>query len=73
MTEVLQWLGHLENSKIVALLIFFVTFCGILIYVFTGKQRRDRLESYKYIPFADEEKSHGVSPRTDETRKVDER
>ena len=73
MTEVLQWLGRLENSKIVALLIFFVTFCGILIYVFTGKQRRDRLESYKYIPFADEEKSHGESPRTDETRKVDER
>ena len=73
MTEVLQWLGRLENSKIVALLIFFVTFCGILIYVFTGKQRRDRLESYKYIPFADEAKSHGESPRTDETRKVDER
>ncbi|MBI5041764.1 MAG: cbb3-type cytochrome c oxidase subunit 3 [Gammaproteobacteria bacterium] len=72
MTEALQWLGRLENSKIVALLLFFVTFCGILFYVFTGKQRKDRLESYKYIPFADEEKSHGDSSRTDETRKVDE-
>ena len=68
MTDVLQWLGRLENSKIVALLIFFVTFCGILIYVFTGKQRRDRLESYKYIPFDDEDK-----PASDETRKADER
>ncbi len=72
MTEALQWLGRLENSKIVALLLFFVTFCGILIYVFTGKKRKARLESYKYIPFADEEKSHGDSSRTDETRKVDE-
>jgi len=68
MTEMLQWLGHLENSKIVALLIFFVTFCGILIYVFTGKQRKERLESYKYIPFDDEDKS-----ASDETRKADER
>lgn len=68
MAEMLQWLGHMENSKIVALLIFFVTFCGILIYVFTGKQRKKRLESYKYIPFADEQ---GRAP--DEKSKVDER
>ena len=72
MTEALQWLGRLENSKIVALLIFFVTFCGILVYVFTGKQRKQRLESYKYIPFADEKPSPGESSGTDETRKVDE-
>ncbi|MEZ5584238.1 MAG: cbb3-type cytochrome c oxidase subunit 3 [Candidatus Competibacteraceae bacterium] len=30
-------------------------FCGILIYVLTGKQRARRLESYKYIPFDDDE------------------
>jgi cbb3-type cytochrome oxidase subunit 3 len=68
MSEVLQWLGRLENSKIVALLIFFVTFCAILLYVFTGKKRRERLESYKYIPFADEDKTESA-----DTRKVDER
>lgn len=68
MSDVLQWLGRLENSKIVALLIFFVTFCAILLYVFTGKKRRERLESYKYIPFADEDKSESA-----DTRKVDER
>jgi len=67
MAEMMQWLGRLENSKIVALLIFFVTFCGILIYVFTGKQRKERLESYKYIPFDDEDK-----PASDETRKADD-
>lgn len=66
MSDLLQWLGRLENSKIVALLIFFVTFCAILLYVFTGKKRRDRLESYKYIPFADEVKTEST-----DTRKVD--
>lgn len=68
MSDFLQWIGRLENSKIVALLIFFVTFCAILLYVFTGKKRRERLESYKYIPFADEDKSESA-----DTRKVDER
>ena len=68
MSDFLQWIGRLENSKVVALLIFFVTFCAILLYVFTGKKRRERLESYKYIPFADEDKTESA-----DTRKVDER
>ena len=68
MADFFQWLGRMENSKIVALLIFFVTFCAILLYVFTGKKRRERLESYKYIPFADEDQSE-----TADKRKVDER
>ncbi len=56
MPEWLQWLGRFENSKILALLIFFFTFCGILIYVYTGKKRTRRLESYKYIPLHDDER-----------------
>jgi cbb3-type cytochrome oxidase subunit 3 len=55
MPEWIQWFGRLENSKILALLLFFVTFCGILIYVYTGKKRSERLESYKYIPLQDDE------------------
>ncbi len=55
MPEWLLWFTRLENSKIVALLLFFSTFCGILIYVYTGKKRSERLESYKYIPLDDEE------------------
>jgi cbb3-type cytochrome oxidase subunit 3 len=55
MPEWIQWFGRLENSKILALLLFFVTFCGILIYVYTGKNRSERLESYKYIPLQDDE------------------
>jgi cbb3-type cytochrome oxidase subunit 3 len=54
MPEWVLWLGRFENSKIVALLLFFITFCGILIYVYTGKKRSRRLESYKYIPLQDD-------------------
>jgi cbb3-type cytochrome oxidase subunit 3 len=56
MPEWIQWFGRFENSKILALLLFFVTFCGIVIYVYTGKKRSQRLESYKYIPLQDDEK-----------------
>lgn len=49
-----SWFTHMENSKPLALLLFFTVFCAILLYVFTGKQRAERLESYKYIPLQDE-------------------
>ncbi|MDG4549254.1 MAG: cbb3-type cytochrome c oxidase subunit 3 [Candidatus Contendobacter sp.] len=55
MFDWLLWFTHMENSKPLALVLFFGAFCGVLIYVFTGKQRAKRLESYKYIPFDDEE------------------
>ena len=54
MTDWLMWFTQMENSKPLALVLFFITFCGILIYVFTGKKRSSRLESYKNIPFQDE-------------------
>lgn len=49
------WITDLGNSKIVALLLFSTTFVGILLYIFTGKKRSERLESYRYMPFQDEE------------------
>lgn len=54
-----MWFTRMENSKVVALVLFFVTFCLILLYVFTGRARKKRLESYKYIPFqeSDDDKS----------------
>jgi len=55
------WFTRFENSKIVALLLFFVTFCGILIYTFTGKKRTRRLESYKYIPFEGDDSDAGAT------------
>lgn len=51
----LEWLSNMENTKPLALVIFFVIFVGIVLYVYTGKKRSKRLESYKNIPFLDEE------------------
>jgi len=55
MPEWMLWFTKFENSKVVALLLFFVTFCGILLYIYTGKKRGQRLESYKYIPLQDDD------------------
>ena len=51
----LEWLSKMENTKPLALVIFFVVFVGILVYVFGGKKRSKRLESYKNIPFLDDD------------------
>ncbi|MFI9654656.1 cbb3-type cytochrome c oxidase subunit 3 [Guyparkeria sp. GHLCS8-2] len=45
----------MENSKPLALVLFFVTFVGIVVYVYSGKKRKQRLESYKDIPFLDDD------------------
>ena len=55
MFDWLSWFTRLDNSKIFSLLLFFGTFCGIVIYVFGSRRRGRRLESYKHIPFQDDE------------------
>lgn len=49
------WILDLGNSKTVALLIFFTTFVGIVIYVYSSRRRSARLESYRFIPLQDED------------------
>lgn len=49
--DIFEWFTHLENTKPFALLLFLVTFIGIVIYVYSNKKRTKRLESYKNIPF----------------------
>jgi len=56
MFEWFEWLTKMENTKPLALVIFFVTFVAIVLYVFTGKKRKQRLESYKDIPFQDDDR-----------------
>jgi len=51
----MEWLSQMENTKPLALVIFFVVFVAILVYVFTGKKRSKRLESYKNIPFLEDD------------------
>ncbi|MGA7948840.1 MAG: cbb3-type cytochrome c oxidase subunit 3 [Thiobacillaceae bacterium] len=51
----LNWFSKPENTKPLALIIFFVTFVGILYYVFGNKKRSERLESYRQMPFMDDD------------------
>lgn len=51
----LSWFARPENTKPLALLIFFMTFVGIVIYVYGDKKRSKRLESYRDVPFLDDE------------------
>ena len=53
--EWLLWFSRPENTKPLALLIFFVTFMGIVIYVYGSKKRSQKIESYRDIPFLDDE------------------
>jgi len=49
------WFTQMENSKVFSLVLFFITFCLIVLYVYGGRRRAERLESYKYIPFDDDD------------------
>lgn len=71
MFDWLAWFTDPTNAKIFSLLLFFGTFIGIVIYVFTGRKRSRRLESYKHIPFQDEPDSHSRKG-TDDGRKNDQ-
>lgn len=53
--EWLNWFASFENTKPLALVILFVTFVLIVFYVFGSKKRSERLESYKNMPFLDDE------------------
>lgn len=54
MRELFDWFTHMENTKPLALVMLFVTFIGIILYVYSSRKRSARLETYKYIPFDDE-------------------
>lgn len=55
LTNAWLWLSDLGNSKVLALLIFFFTFVGIVLYVYSNRQRSERLESYKFLPLQDDD------------------
>lgn len=55
MDALINWMMDLSNAKSLGLVIFFVTFVSIIIYVYANKERSERLESYKDIPFLDDD------------------
>jgi len=63
MPEWLEWLTDMRYTKPVALVLFFVVFAVVVLYVYTGKKRGERLESYKDIPFLDDDQETKVSEK----------
>ena len=61
MFEWLEWFTHMENTKPFVLVLFSITFVLIIVYVFTNRKRSKRLESYKNIPFQDDDDENGQS------------
>lgn len=51
----MEWLLDEGNRKTLALVIFFLTFCGIIIYVYGSRRRGEQIESYKHVLFLDDE------------------
>ena len=55
MQDIFDWFMVMANNKSVTLVIFVVTFTAIIIYVYGSKKRSERFESYRDIPFLDDE------------------
>jgi cbb3-type cytochrome oxidase subunit 3 len=62
MDILINWFLDLSNSKSLGLVIFFITFVAIIAYVYLGKERSERLESYKNIPFIDDDQHTPKAP-----------
>jgi len=69
MFDWLSWFTHMENTKPFVLVVFTITFVLILIYVFSNKDRSKRFESYKNIPFQDDDEDGESKDIKDEHRK----
>jgi cbb3-type cytochrome oxidase subunit 3 len=62
--QFLLWFTKFENTKPVSLVIFFILFCGVMIYLFGSRSRGQRLETYKNIPLEDDEVSIQVGNKS---------
>ena len=51
----LLWFTRFENTKPLSLLIFFVVFCGVVVYAYGSKKRGKQLEEHKHSPLLDDE------------------
>lgn len=51
----IAWLSQPGNGKALGLVLFFVAFVAIVVWVYGSNKRGQKLESYKNIPFQDDE------------------
>jgi len=55
LNDIFDWFMVMANNKAATLIIFVVTFLAIIIYVYGSKNRSKRLETYRNIPFLDDD------------------
>ena len=55
LNDIFEWFLIMANNKSVTLVIFVATFTAILIYVYGSKKRSERFETYRNIPFLDDD------------------
>ena len=55
LNDIFEWFLIMANNKSVTLVIFVTTFTAILIYVYGSKKRSERFETYRNIPFLDDD------------------
>ena len=55
LNDIFDWFMVMANNKSVTLVIFVTTFLAIIIYVYGSKKRSERLETYRNIPFLDDD------------------
>lgn len=53
--EFLLWFTQFENTKPLALVIFFTVFCGVVWYLYGSRNRGERIEQNKLIPLQEKE------------------
>ena len=58
MYDWIKSLVHSGDAKVFLLFLFFLTFGGIIFYVYANRKRSKRLESYKNIPLEDDDVGH---------------
>ena len=66
--SIIEWFMVLANAKIVSMLILFTTFTAIVIYVYGSKKRGERFESYRDIPFLDDDEDEMIPRDTSSQR-----
>lgn len=54
LNDIFEWFMVMANNKATTLVIFVITFLAIIIYVYGSKKRSKRFETYRNIPFMDE-------------------
>lgn len=77
MSELWTWLSDvptdLQKGSQLALILFFTVFVGIIVYVFTGgRRRKERFDSYRYIPLDDEQDAEPTSTQNQSKGSADD-